>query len=246
MFAGPKFLHKMFAPVSLGFVLALAAVTPAKTKPEAEATANLKRQSASTQFAKAEEQREALNGKASEKRTLADYKQVVASYHRVSLITPRAPEVPDSLLAMAELYVEMGDHFGRSYYQSAVDAYQFLVREYPTNKHCQDAMLHIGKLQRDQLGEAALAEKEDVAVEGGIDAPIPIPPPGRQQIGRIAAMAGELAAMDSEAVAGEALGDEFQFDRRAAETMDQQEAGAPAAHRETVIDDRHLVTRVRS
>src|SRR5882762_5519393 len=116
MFVGPKNLHKMFAPVSLGFVLALAVVTSAKTKPEAEPTADLKRQSASTQFAKAEEQREALNSKASEKRTLADYKQVVASYHRVSLITPRAQEVPDSLLAMAELYLEMGDRFGRSYY----------------------------------------------------------------------------------------------------------------------------------
>lgn len=159
MFAGQKNLHKMFAPVSLGFVLALAVVTPAKTKTEAAATANLKRQSASTQFTKAEEQRAALNSKASEKRTLAEYKQVIASYHRVSLITPRAQEVPDSLLAMAELYVEMGDRFGRSYYQSAADAYQFLVREYPTNKHCQDAMLRIGKLQRDQLGEAALAEK---------------------------------------------------------------------------------------
>jgi N-acetylmuramoyl-L-alanine amidase len=159
MFAGQKNLHKIFALVSLGFVLALAAMAPAKTKPEAAATAEVKRQSASTQFAKAEEQREALNSKPSEKRTLADYKQLVASYHRVSLITPRASEVPDSLLAMAELYVEMGDRFGRSYYQSAADAYQFLVREYPTNKHCQDAILHIGKLQRDQLGETALAEK---------------------------------------------------------------------------------------
>jgi N-acetylmuramoyl-L-alanine amidase len=159
MFAGQKNLHKMFAPVSLGFVLALAVVTPAKTKTEAAATANLKRQSASAQFSKAQEQRAALNSKASEKRTLADYKQVIAGYHRVSLITPRAQEVPDSLLAMAELYVEMGDRFGRSYYQSAADAYQFLVREYPTNKHCQDAMLRIGKLQRDQLGEAALAER---------------------------------------------------------------------------------------
>jgi len=67
--------------------------------------------------------------------------------------------VPDSLLAMADLYVEMGDRFGRNYYQSAVDALQFLVREYPANKNCQDAMLRMEKLQREQLGEAALAEK---------------------------------------------------------------------------------------
>jgi N-acetylmuramoyl-L-alanine amidase len=159
MFAGQKHLHRIFAPVSLGFILALAAASPATTKPETAESANSKRQSATAQFAKAEEQREALNEKPGEKRTLAEYKLVVASYHRVSLITPRAPEVPDSLLAMAELYVEMGDRFGRNYYQSAVDSYQSLVRQYPTNKNCQDALLRIGKLQRDQLGEAALAER---------------------------------------------------------------------------------------
>ncbi len=87
------------------------------------------------------------------------YKQVVAGYRRVAMITPRAPEVPDSLLAVAELYTEMGDRFGRSYYQSAVDSYQFLVHEYPTSKYCQDAILRVAKLQRDQLGDSALAKK---------------------------------------------------------------------------------------
>src|SRR5207253_468391 len=111
------------------------------------ATAAVKRQSAATQFARAEEQRAALNSKYGVKRTLADYKQVVLGYRRVALITPRAPEVPDSLLAIAELYTEMGDRFGRSYYQSAADSYQFLVHEYPTSKYCQDAILRMAKLQ---------------------------------------------------------------------------------------------------
>ncbi|MGH9675517.1 MAG: N-acetylmuramoyl-L-alanine amidase, partial [Candidatus Acidiferrum sp.] len=84
---------------------------------------------------------------------------VVATYHRVTLITPKAPEVADSLLAIAELYTEMGDRFGRSYYQSAVDSYQFLVNEYPTSRYCQDGMLRTAKLQRDQLGDAAQASK---------------------------------------------------------------------------------------
>jgi N-acetylmuramoyl-L-alanine amidase len=119
----------------------------------------VKREAAGAQFARAEEQRANLNGKPAGQRTLAEYKQVVASYRRVYLITPRAPEVVDSLLSVAELYTEMGDHFGRSYYQSAVDAYQFLVHEYPTNKYTQDAMLRIGKLERDQLGDSALATK---------------------------------------------------------------------------------------
>src|SRR5713226_2901080 len=160
MFAGKKILWRSFALFSLGFVLAAAVVARTKASvPSAEPTATVKRQSASAQFARAEEQQAALNSKPSEKRTLADYKQVVTRYRRVALITPRAPEVPDALLAIAELYTEMGDRFGRNYYQSAADSYQFLVHEYPTSKYCQDAILRVAKLQRDQLGDSALAKK---------------------------------------------------------------------------------------
>src|SRR6266480_554106 len=164
MFGGKKILHKGFARLSpvfvaLGCVLTVAAAAPGKTAAKAAATAAVRRQSASTQFARAEEQRAALNSKATEKRTLADYKLVVTGYRRVALITPRASEVPDSLLAVAELYTEMGYRFGRSYYQSAADSYQFLVREYPTSRYCQDATLRAAKLQRDQLGDSALAKK---------------------------------------------------------------------------------------
>jgi N-acetylmuramoyl-L-alanine amidase len=164
MFGGKKILHASFARVSpvfaaLGSVLTLAAAAPAKTNAEAAATVTVRRQAASTQFARAEEQRAALNSKPTEKRTLADYKLVVTGYHRVALITPRAPEVPDSLLAIAELYTEMGDRFGRTYYQSAADSYQFLVHEYPTSRYCQDAILRVAKLQRDRLGDSALAKE---------------------------------------------------------------------------------------
>jgi N-acetylmuramoyl-L-alanine amidase len=150
-------LSPVFAVV--GGALMLASAAPAKTGAEPGATAAVRRQSAAAQFARAEEQRAALNSKPSEKRTLADYKQVVSGYRRVALITPRAAEVPDSLLAIAELYTEMGDRFGRSYYQSAVDSYQFLVHEYPTSKFCQDAILRTAKLQREQLGDSAQAKK---------------------------------------------------------------------------------------
>ena len=162
MFRWNKNWIRIFASVSLGFVLtlptALTALASAK-RSAPDPPASVKRQSASAQFSRAEEQRAALNAKPGDKRTLADYKQVVMSFRRVALITPRAPEVPDSLLAVAELYTEMGDHFGRSYYQQAVDSYEFLVREYPSHKNCQDALLRIAKLQRDQLAESAQAQK---------------------------------------------------------------------------------------
>jgi N-acetylmuramoyl-L-alanine amidase len=165
MLGAKKNLRRSFARLSpvfaaAGAALVLASAAPAKTNAEASAatTTAVRRQSASTQFAHAEEQRAALNSKPTEKRTLADYKQVVTGYRRVALITPRAPEIPDSLLAIAELYTEMGDRFGRTYYQSAADSYQFLVREYPTNKYCQDTILRVAKLQREELGDSALAK----------------------------------------------------------------------------------------
>jgi len=167
--AGQENFHKVFARVSPVFLLlSLALFCTSSLAPlswgaettrhsNADVPGGTKRSAASAQFAKAEEQRAALNSKASEKRMLADYKQVVATYRHVALITARAPEVPDALVALGELYTEMGDRFGRNYYQFAVDSYQFLAREYPRSRYTQDAVLRTAKLQRDQLNEPALA-----------------------------------------------------------------------------------------
>src|SRR5215831_5635818 len=167
------FFNKGFARFSpafaviLGFVLAgslpsfaLPSDQPGKSAASATDSGGAeRRQAASSQFARAEEQRAALNERPAERRKLNEYKQVVSSYRRVYLITPHASEVPDSLVAVAELYTEMGDRFGRLYYQSAVDSYQFLLREYPTSRFVQDAYLRSAKLQKDQLGDTAGAAK---------------------------------------------------------------------------------------
>jgi N-acetylmuramoyl-L-alanine amidase len=126
---------------------------------ETTKTSDSRRAAASAQFERAEEQRSALNEKPANKRTLAEYKNVVTTYRRVFLITPRAPEVPESLSAVGQLYTEMGDRFGRSYYQSAVDSYRFLMREYPASKLSQDAMLKVAALEKDQLGDPKSAAK---------------------------------------------------------------------------------------
>jgi N-acetylmuramoyl-L-alanine amidase len=164
------FFNKGFARVSPVFAVALLSLSSAVLLPAGAASNKSsstnspsseragdptaeKRQSASSQFGRAEEQRAALGSKPAEKRTLADYKQVVNTYRHVYLITPHASEVPDAIVAVAELYSEMGERFGRSYFQSAVDTYQFLMREYPTSRHCQDAYLRSAKLQKDQLGD---------------------------------------------------------------------------------------------
>jgi N-acetylmuramoyl-L-alanine amidase len=160
------FFHTGFARVSPVFAVALLAACSVSLAPSAAAStssadpnAAVKRQSASTQFLRAQELRASLGNKAPEKRTLEDYKQLVNAFRRVYMITPHAAEVPDALLAVAEIYTEMGERFGRSYFQSAVDTYQFLIREYPTSRYCQDAYLRSGKLQKDQLGDLAGATK---------------------------------------------------------------------------------------
>jgi N-acetylmuramoyl-L-alanine amidase len=158
MSTGRRIIHKSFAGVSLGFMLMAAWLLPCPVIGAANNTA-AKREAASSQFARAQEMRAALNEKAQDKRTLADYKRVVVTYERVHLITPHAMEVPDSLVAVGELNTEMGDRFGRSYYQAAADAYQFLIREYPTSKSVPDIMLRLGQLQKEQLGDLAGATK---------------------------------------------------------------------------------------
>jgi N-acetylmuramoyl-L-alanine amidase len=177
MLASQNFFHKLFARVSPVFLVAgFAFITPPISRPALSAaqprvavlrssedsdTSNNsnRRQAASTQFARSEEMRAELNSKPIEKRALSEYKQVVSSYRRVYLITPHANEVPDALLAVAELYTEMGDKFGRSYYQLATDSYNFLLHEYPTSHYGQDAMLRMARLQKEQLGDTPGASK---------------------------------------------------------------------------------------
>src|SRR6267143_1179412 len=163
MLAGQNFLHKVFArvsPVFLALSIAFFCVHISLARESSDTRGNSnRRHAAATQFTHAEDLRAELNSKPADKRKLSEYKQVVSSYRRVYLITPHAAEVPDALLAVAELYSEMGDKFGRSYYQLAADSYKFLLQEYPTSHYGQDAMLRMARLQKDQLGDAAEAAK---------------------------------------------------------------------------------------
>ncbi len=155
---GEKNFHKMFAVVSLGFALVTAGLVP-RVAWATTADSTARREAASSQFARAEELRTLLNNKAADQRTLSEYRKVVAGYQRVYMITPHAAEVPDALIAVAELNTEMGDHFGRTYYQAAADAYAYLIHDYPSSKHVQDAMLRLANLQKDQLGDLNAATK---------------------------------------------------------------------------------------
>lgn len=135
------------------FVCSVALLAPLGTQADA------RRDAARGQFEKAERQRISLQGKPQSQRAIEEYTQLVAAYRRVYLITPHAAEVPKALLAVAELYQEMGRLFSAGYYQSAIDAYQFLDHEYPASRYKADVLLTIARIQKDDLGQYELAQK---------------------------------------------------------------------------------------
>ncbi|MBI1750926.1 MAG: N-acetylmuramoyl-L-alanine amidase [Acidobacteria bacterium] len=118
-----------------------------------------KKAAARAQYERADKQRTALEGKPQKERALKEYTQLVAAFRRVYHLSPQAAEVTSSLLAVGELYQEMGRLFDEKYFQSAVDAYQFLLHEYPASRYRDDALFTIAQIQQEDLGDLDLAEK---------------------------------------------------------------------------------------
>ena len=138
----------------LAVILSLALLPAAGAESHAS-----KRAAARAQFQRAEKQHTALQGKPKNQRKAEEYVHLVASYRRVYLITPHAAEVPAALVTVAELYQEMGRQFDQKYFHSAIEAYQFLLREYPASRYRDDALITIAQIQKDDLEQPELAEK---------------------------------------------------------------------------------------
>jgi N-acetylmuramoyl-L-alanine amidase len=109
---------------------------------------------AETQFAKAESLRQTLNGHSEQARTRREYQAVIASYHRIVLEAPTSTKADGSTFAVAELTAEMGRHFkDDTALYSALRQYKFLRREYPGSKHRIEALLAIGEIYKNDLGD---------------------------------------------------------------------------------------------
>src|SRR6202451_2673585 len=118
-----------------------------------------RRDAAKAQFDRSEKARETLEAHPEKSRTLKDYTALVVEYQRVSLTSPHGAEVPASLNEVAELFRTMGDLFDSKYYQRSIDAFQFLLKQYPSSKYREDALLAIAQIQQNDLHDAALAQK---------------------------------------------------------------------------------------
>src|SRR5580698_10629081 len=110
------------------------------------------------QFERAVRMRTTLEGTPQKERSLVDYRATVAAYHKVYLISAQAEEVTPSLIAEAELYEEMGRLFDSKYFQSAIESYNFLLKQYPGSRYREQALYSIGLVQKDGLHQPDLAE----------------------------------------------------------------------------------------
>jgi N-acetylmuramoyl-L-alanine amidase len=115
-------------------------------------------------FVLAERIREALNGRPVADRTRTDYQRVIGAYRRIYFGAPSSSKADPSVVAVAELQVEMGRRLDdNKILRQAVKQYEFLRREYPGSKYRFDALFTIGEIYKDDLDdpEEALATFEE-------------------------------------------------------------------------------------
>ena len=142
-------VHRPTKSFLLAIAILVSLVAPAYADRKSEAR---------LQFERAVRIRTALQERPEKDRTLAEYKQTVAAYQKVYLITPQAEEVTPALIAEAELYQQMAQQFDEKYYQSAIDTYNFLLKQYPETRYRSEAIFSIAQIQKDDLGRPEVAE----------------------------------------------------------------------------------------
>jgi N-acetylmuramoyl-L-alanine amidase len=142
---------RLIAIVLAGMLLAPA---PSQAIPQTARKAE-----ARTQFSRAEKDRTALEGQPQKERSVKDYERAIAAYRRVVSVAPNTSEAPAALVAIAELYQQMGRQFDLKYFQKAIDTYQFLLHEYPTSHFRADAMFTLAQIEQEDIDQPDLAEK---------------------------------------------------------------------------------------
>ena len=127
------------------FLFVALAALPAHARHKSEAWAR-------TQFAKASTMQEALGGRPAADRSRREYENVIEAYRRVYFGSPTSTKAEPSVVASAELMVEMGRRFNDTkVLNAAIAQYEFLRREYPGSKYRFEALFTIGEIYKDDL-----------------------------------------------------------------------------------------------
>jgi len=114
---------------------------------------------ARSQFDTAERMREALNGRPAQERTRQQYQRVINAYLRIYFGSPTSSKADPSVVAVAELQVEIGRRFeDDAILRAAIQQYEFLRKEYPGSKYRVDALFTVGEIYKDDLNDRAKAK----------------------------------------------------------------------------------------
>ncbi len=104
--------------------------------------------------------RATLESQSESARQKADYEKVIRTFRAVYRADPAYSKTPLALGAVAELYQEMGRRFSNDgYFFSSIEAYQFLLAEYPQHSLCRGALFSIGEIYRSDLENPEEARK---------------------------------------------------------------------------------------
>ncbi len=126
--------HRRTGPRVLG-VLLLAGVIPA---PGAADPGKLEQ--AAQYYEQASAARAAVESLPQPERTLAAYLKSIQLYRSVYRTSPQSSKADDSLLAIGQLYEQMGGQIGpEPHREKAAEAYRFLIREYPHSQFVKEA-----------------------------------------------------------------------------------------------------------
>ena len=113
-----------------------------------------------SQFVRAERLREALNGRPAKTRSRREYQRVINAYRSVYFQSPTSGKAAASVVAVAEIMVDMGRRFDdRELLRSAIKQYEFLRSDYPGSRHRLDALFTIGQIYKDDLGDDTRAKE---------------------------------------------------------------------------------------
>jgi N-acetylmuramoyl-L-alanine amidase len=142
-----------------GRVLAAVALIALSTIPLLGA-GKTKKQVALSQFQQAEKMREALNGQPVSDRSKREYQRVTDAYRRVYYTSPTSSKADASVVAVAELLVEMGRTYNdEKSLRDAIGQYEFLRREYPGSSKRVEALFTIAQIYKDDLRDFETAKE---------------------------------------------------------------------------------------
>ncbi|MCZ6489819.1 MAG: N-acetylmuramoyl-L-alanine amidase [Acidobacteria bacterium] len=111
-------------------------------------------QQAKVYFERATKAHEALLEKPAAKRTQKEYEGVIRAFRRVYYAAPTYQNNAKSLTVMGEVYEEMARQLDNNkYFHSAIGAYEYLLQEYPHSRYRYNALLTIGRIYREELGQ---------------------------------------------------------------------------------------------